>query len=61
MQANCCCQELDSAVQLAATAVQQQSASALLLSPACASFDQYRDFEARAIFRALVQPLLDPS
>ena len=55
------CQELDSAVQLAAAAVQRQGASALLLSPACASFDQYRDFEARGDhFRALVQPLLDP-
>ena len=54
------CPELDSAVNLAAAAVQRHGASALLLSPACASFDQYRDFEARGEhFRALVQPLLD--
>jgi UDP-N-acetylmuramoylalanine--D-glutamate ligase len=54
------CQELETAVNLAAVAVQRQGASALLLSPACASFDQYRDFEARGEhFRALVQPLLD--
>ena len=54
------CQELETAVNLAAVAVQRQGASALLLSPACASFDQYRDFEARGEhFRALVQPFLD--
>ena len=54
------CQELDSAVQLAAEAVQRLGASALLLSPACASFDQYQDFEARGEhFRALIHPLLD--
>jgi UDP-N-acetylmuramoylalanine--D-glutamate ligase len=30
----------------------------VLLSPACASFDQYKDFEARGEhFRALVQSL----
>ncbi len=41
------CPELESAVNLAETAVQRHQASSLLLSPACASFDQYRDFEAR--------------
>ena len=54
------CPELESAVNLAETAVQRHQASSLLLSPACASFDQYRDFEARGEhFRALIHPLLD--
>jgi len=47
-------------VNLAETAVQRHQATTLLLSPACASFDQYRDFEARGEhFRTLIQPLLD--
>ena len=54
------CPDLESAANLAAATVQRHRASSLLLSPACASFDQYRDFEARGDhFRALVQPLLD--
>ena len=54
------CPELESAVNLAKTAVQRHQASSLLLSPACASFDQYRDFEARGDhFRTLITPLLD--
>ena len=54
------CPALDSAVELASAAVQRHHAAALLLSPACASFDQYKDFEARGEhFRALVQPFLD--
>ena len=54
------CLELESAVSLAVTAVQRHQASSLLLSPACASFDQYPDFEARGEhFRSLIQPLLN--
>jgi UDP-N-acetylmuramoylalanine--D-glutamate ligase len=34
----------------------QRKASSLLLSPACASFDQYKDFEARGNhFKELIQ------
>ena len=36
----------------------ERNCRAVLLSPACASFDQYRDFEARGEhFRQLVQSL----
>jgi UDP-N-acetylmuramoylalanine--D-glutamate ligase len=47
---------LDEAVRQAAAAA--QSGEVVLLSPACASFDQFRDFEARGdAFRALVEGL----
>jgi UDP-N-acetylmuramoylalanine--D-glutamate ligase len=47
---------LDVAVTRAAAAA--QAGDTVLLSPACASFDQYRDYEARgAHFRALVEAL----
>ena len=50
-----CCPDLAQAVPEAVTLAQQQCASNILLSPACASFDQYRDFEARGDhFRELV-------
>ena len=49
---------LDEAVPQAAELARTLGAQAVLLSPACASFDQYRDFEARGEhFRALVASL----
>jgi UDP-N-acetylmuramoylalanine--D-glutamate ligase len=52
-----CVQTLDQAV-LAATAIAQTTqAKTILLSPACASFDRYPNFEARGDhFRSLCQP-----
>lgn len=47
---------LDAAVR--AAAAKAQPGEAVLLSPACASFDQFRDFEARGdAFRAAVEAL----
>ena len=49
---------LDAAVAAAHAAARGQRGAAVLLSPACASFDQFSDFEARgARFRALVEAL----
>ena len=49
---------LEEAVPLAAELVHGGGAAAVLLSPACASFDQYSDFEARGDhFRRLVLAL----
>jgi UDP-N-acetylmuramoylalanine--D-glutamate ligase len=43
---------------LAASAAAAESSDVVILSPACASFDQFRDFEARGdAFRALVREL----
>jgi len=42
-----CCSGLAVGVGLAAQLAEQHSCRAVLLSPACASFDQYSDFEAR--------------
>ena len=49
---------LAEAVPLARQLAANHGCGAVLLSPACASFDQYKDFEARGEhFRALVQSL----
>jgi UDP-N-acetylmuramoylalanine--D-glutamate ligase len=49
---------LAEAVPLAQRLAAEHNCRAVLLSPACASFDQYRDFEARGDhFRQLVQSL----
>jgi UDP-N-acetylmuramoylalanine--D-glutamate ligase len=50
------CETLDRAVTRAAS--RAVSGDTVLLSPACASFDQYRDFESRGEhFRELVEAL----
>lgn len=54
------CGTLESALRLAAEAARQDQASepVVLLSPACASFDQFANFEARGrAFAALVEAL----
>lgn len=52
------CSGLAEAVPLAAELAPRLGCRAVLLSPACASFDQYSHFEARGDhFRQLVQAL----
>ena len=56
-----CCDDLNQAVNLAIPLGLKQQAASLLLSPACASFDQYQDFEARGEhLRSLIKPYLRP-
>ncbi len=51
---------LDSAVTAAIQQAINENATSLLLSPACASFDQYKDFEARGDhFKQLIEEHLD--
>ena len=50
------CNDLKAAVAIAIRATSELQATNLLLSPACASFDRYQDFEARGDhFRDLMQ------
>ena len=54
-----CCQNLHEAIELGRTIGIKKGARSLLFSPACASFDQYKDYEERGEhFRELISPLL---
>ena len=54
-----CCINLDQAVNIAIQIGIEKEAKSLLFSPACASFDQYKDYEERGEhFRSLIEQLL---
>lgn len=56
-----CCDGLGEAVSIASRLAKNLRCKTVLLSPACASFDQYVDFQARGNhFRQLVKNLCDP-
>ncbi len=55
-----CCEGLNKAVDLAISLSRKKSPKSLLLSPACASFDQYQDFAERGDhFRKLIAPMVN--
>ncbi|WP_320667067.1 UDP-N-acetylmuramoyl-L-alanine--D-glutamate ligase [Prochlorococcus sp. MIT 1307] len=54
-----CCKELEKAVTIAIEIGKNKKAKSLILSPACASFDQYKDYEERGEhFQKLISSFL---
>jgi len=57
-----CCENLNQAVGIAIEIGTEQNAKSILLSPACASFDQYKDYEERGNhFKELIGNFHDKS
>ncbi len=53
------CHTLKQAVKIAVEECKSQNPKSLLFSPACASFDQYKDFEERGNhFKSLIKPFI---
>jgi UDP-N-acetylmuramoylalanine--D-glutamate ligase len=60
--ATCLCGTLERAVKAAAADARSEPSAVVLLSPACASFDQFANFEERGErFRTLVEDLARPA